>query len=444
MSRQRRPGIAGVCAVLAALLPASADANPPDLYGYGARGAALAGAMTAAVDDSTANFYNPAALTRSGFLQIDIGYMVSSTSLRLNDADVGVDEGSGGQIGVVVPGDIGPVRVAFGLGIFLPQDRLSRVRALPQHQPRFVAYDNRPQRIFITTNVAVSPLPWLHLGAGVTFLTETRGKLVLDGLLFLGDAERSTLHGELDVRFETIRYPSAGILFTPSDSWSIGLTFRDEVAVELSLGASVDGAVVVGNQPFPGQLIIDSFNTNLFTPRQLWLGGTYRPISELLLSLDIGWLQWSRFPAPTARTLIDIEVEGLDLAQYIPPTTEVVEPDFHDIVSVRFGLEGSIELGRHAVLDLRGGYAYEPTPAPDQPEGTNFVDSDKHTIGYGVGITFRDWNPWVTAPVSVDLAGQIILLSEREYRKSDPTDIVGDYSADGELYTFTGTVRWRF
>jgi long-chain fatty acid transport protein len=425
--------------------PLLAGANPPDIYGLGARSIALGGAMTAAVDDSSANFYNPAALTRSGFLQLDLGYIHTDTQLRLNDQDVGVDEGSGTQLGVVVPGEIGSVRLAFGLGLFLHNDRISRVRALPQHQPRFVYYDNRPQRIFINTNIAIRPLPWLHIGGGVTFMTETRGTLSLQGLVFLPpNTDASPLATTIDVRFETIRYPSAGILITPSDRWSVGLTWREEVKVELDLGARVEGGVVVGTAQLPGEFEINSFNTNLFTPRQIWLGGTFRPIANLLLTADVGWLDWSRFPAPVSAVTTELAIESFPTDGLVPPPTEVVNPGFDDIFSVRTGIEGSIQLGRKVRLDLRAGYAYEPTPAPEQPGATSYVDSDKHTIGYGIGLTISDWSPSVAAPVSIDLAGQTVLLSERAYNKADPADLVGDFTSDGELFTFAGTVRWRF
>ena len=423
----------------------TASANPPDIYGFGARSIGMAGAMTGAVNDTTANFYNPAALTRNRFLQIDTGYLFTHTALHFNQQDAGVDEGNGTQLGVIVPGQVGPVGLAFGLSIFLPDARLSRLRALPQHRPRFVVYDNRPQRVFINTNLAIQPLPWLHIGGGVAFLTETRGTLQLEGVLFSPGKERSVLTAGLDVHFRTIRYPSAGLLFTPNEQWTIGLTYREEVRVELDIAATVEGIIRLNNVlDFPGSFTLSSFSPNLYTPRQLWLGTAWKPIDELLISLDVGWLNWATYTPPTSTIQIDLDVEGLDLENLIPPSDTALPADFHDIVALRAGVEGSISLGSQVVLDLRTGYAFEPTPAPNQPGRTNFVDSHKHTIAVGLGLTIRDWNPWVAAPITVDVAGQAILLEDRDYQKDDPTDLIGDYSAGGQLFTFASTVRWRF
>lgn len=432
-------------ALTALLICSQVALSPPDIYGFGARGMGMAGAMVGAVDDSSANFYNPAALTRRSELQLDIGYLVTSTSLKLNGKDVGVDEGSGFQLGVVVPGEFGPIGLAFGVGLFLPQDRISRVRALPQQQPRFVYYDNRPQRVYVTTNLAIRVLPWLHLGGGIAFLTETAGSLDLSGLVWIGDTERTTLNASIDVRFETVRYPTGAILFTPDDSWSVGVTYREQVAAQLDLGATVDGAIPLSEDNLaPGSFAISSFNTTLFTPRQLWVGGTYAPVDELLISMDVGWLNWSAYPTPTANLTTSIDIEGLDLAALLPPPQEVFAPNFHDIVSGRFALEGRFQLGSKVQLDARLGYAYEPTPAPDQPALTNYVDTDKHTIGTGISVTITAWSPHVAAPLSIDLGGQAILLAPRQYKKADPNDPIGDFEASGHLLTFNGTIRWCF
>jgi long-subunit fatty acid transport protein len=208
----------------------------------------------------------------------------------------------------------------------------------------------------------------------------------------------------------------------------------------------VDGAISVLGKQVAGAFELQSLNAALFTPRQLWLGGTYKPVDALLLSLDIGWLNWSAFPSPTATVSVGLDVPDVPFisADQIPPPTTVVQSKFSDIISVRFGLEGTVKFEPHVQLDLRAGYAYEPSPAPDQPGVTSYVDNNKHTVGYGIGLTFHDWNPWVEAPVSLDLAGQVIVMEERTYQKDDPTHVIGDFTSSGLLATFSATVRWRF
>ena len=66
------------------------------------------------------------------------------------------------------------VPFAFGFAFHLPDDRLSRVEALPQTAPRWELYDNRNQRLYLAANLALSPWPWLQIGGGVSFMSSTR------------------------------------------------------------------------------------------------------------------------------------------------------------------------------------------------------------------------------------------------------------------------------
>src|SRR5262249_14097587 len=146
-------------ALVLLLLPLWARANPMDAFGYGSRATAMGGAATAASFDSSANYYNPAGLVRGHDLGIDIGYRDAQPILRMNGRDVGVDASHGFLVGLVAPAAIGPFRFAFGASLWLPDQRLTRVRSLPFAQPRFVLYDNRPQRLYLATNLAIQILP---------------------------------------------------------------------------------------------------------------------------------------------------------------------------------------------------------------------------------------------------------------------------------------------
>ncbi|MGZ3442669.1 MAG: OmpP1/FadL family transporter, partial [Polyangia bacterium] len=72
MSRATR--VVLVALALFALGETAARANPMDVFGAGSRATAMGGAATAASEDSSANYYNPAGLVRGHDLRIDIGY----------------------------------------------------------------------------------------------------------------------------------------------------------------------------------------------------------------------------------------------------------------------------------------------------------------------------------------------------------------------------------
>lgn len=421
------------------------SANPMDVFGFGARGMAMGNAFTAVADDGSANYYNPAGLALADDLRIDIGYLRTFTNLRLNERDMEVDENNGLMASVNIPGDIGPIRLAFGLGLFLPDARISRVRALPQYQPRFVMLDNRTQRIFIAANLAIRPIPELTIGGGLSFVTHMSGGVAVDGTLF-PEPERALLRTAVDVDFKTVRAPAAGVTVTPLPWLRLGLVYRGEVKVQLDVEAGVVGEIkeLLGTKTLAGSFHVSSFNTNLFSPQQVFLGAAFWPAMGTTLSVDVGWLNWSAYPAPTAAIDIAFLLEDFDTEGLLPEPAKVEPPGFHDVVTVRFGAEHRVSLDEWADLACRAGYAYEPTPSPSQEGVTNFVDTDKHLFTAGLAFGFLKHPDGLERPIQLDVAGQYFYYPERVYTKSNPTDLIGDYRADGAVWSISATARFMF
>jgi long-chain fatty acid transport protein len=422
-----------------------AAANPLDAFGFGARSVALGGAVTASVDDFSANYYNPAALASLTDLRLELGYLYTDPTLTLNGGDLGVDAPRGFQGGLTVPGEVFGHRVAVSLGLYLPDQRITRVRALPQAQPRFELFDNRPQRIVITSGLALEVVDHLYVGGALTYLSNTRGVLDIQGQVHLTDKTRTRLFSKVDVDLAAIRYPSAGVLYAPDRGLRVGASFRDEFSLALDLDVDVSGQIVAGpkdNVVVPdGHFILHSSNHNLFSPRQFVLGAAWKA-DRWLVGADVAWLQWSRFPSPTAEVQIDL---ALDPFQFeVPAPDKPEKPRFHDIFVPRVGGEYRLIDGPHFGLTARAGYFYEPTPAPDQPGRTNYVDLDKHGASAGLGLAFADFGEVFPKPIHLDLAAQGIFMATRRYTKDDPADPVGDYTARGHIWGGAATLSFLF
>lgn len=426
-------------------LPASALANPLDELGFGAKAIALGGAATTFADDFSATYYNPAGLASSDALRLELGYAYNRPSLRLNDEDLGVDLTRGLQGGLVIPGRIFERRIAFGLGLFLPDERISRIRALPQGQPRFVLYDNRPQRLVISIAAGFEILEGLYVGAGMTFLSNTEGVLDIKGIVSASDVERTTLFSAVDVRLTAVRYVNAGILYQLGDNWRFGLSFRDEFSLELDLDVRVSGDVTLSAEDLvlveDGLFALKALNHNLFSPRQLILGVGYRG-DGWSVSFDLGWLQWSRFPPPTSTIEIELDLGALEFE--LPESDKPVDPNFSDIFVPRVGGEYQVFDSPYVDLVVRAGYFYQPSPAPAQSGLTNYVDSDRHGLCGGLGASFKVFESVLPRPIEIDLAGLFIVLEQRTYDKSDAADPVGDYVASGNYVGAAVTTRLKF
>jgi long-chain fatty acid transport protein len=117
---------------------------------------------------------------------------------------------------------------------------------------------------------------------------------------------------------------------------------------------------------------------------------------------------------------------------------------FHDTFSTRIGFEWLAAERRHTTWRLRGGYAYEPSPAPEQRGETNFVDNDKHTFSAGLGVQVRDVSKILLRPFDLDFYFAATWLPEREHSKLSPVDPVGDYVSRGYVLAGGMATKWRF
>ena len=137
MTRRIRASLGTAALATMAMLPHVAIANPFDYFGFGARAIGLGGAATALSDDFSANHYNPAGLTVRDGLELALGYFAAEPALRLNGLDTRVDPATGTQFGATLRGLALSRKLALSIGLHLPDARITRLRALPELQPRF-------------------------------------------------------------------------------------------------------------------------------------------------------------------------------------------------------------------------------------------------------------------------------------------------------------------
>lgn len=428
---------------LALSLPLSAAANPIDAFGFGARAVGLGGAATAVSTDTAANYYNPAGLAAAEHLRLDLGYTLVRPEMRIAGGDQRVDDNRGFQGGVAMPGTVLGRRIGFSLGLHLPDERVSRIRALPQRQPRWVLWDNRPQRVVISSSLAVQIIDRLYVGGGLTYLANTGGTLDITGDVGLFDVELTRLSSAVDVDLAAVRYLTVGALYV-GEGFRVGATWRQDFSLALDLDVRVNGAVLTapGVPVVPeGLFLLRSINDNLYSPQQVFIGAAVE-LGAVMLAVDLGWLDWSRFPTPTARLELALELAPLDFD--LPLPAEPVDPGFEDIIVPRVGVEWRALGGDWGGVTVRAGGFYEPSPAPDQPAETNYVDGDKLAGAVGLGLAFADPSGVFPHPVRLDVAGQLIRVLPRTYRKADPADPVGDYRAEGWASGVTTSLGFDF
>jgi long-chain fatty acid transport protein len=451
--------LCGAAAVLALAAPASA--NEPDAYGFGSRSSAMGGAVVADATDFSANYYNPAGLASAPGVEISIGYMYAWNHLRINDRDTGVAPVHGLVGGLVAPGELFGVPFAFGIAVHMPDDGLSRVKALRQEVPRWEIYDNRASTLFLATNLAVRPFPFLEIGGGLAFLAATRGRFEISGTADILAPYDSQLRHEVDADLTSIRYPQAGLRVLFGSYGTLGVAYRGETKLQLELEAHLQGVVDFAGIAVPLEYELETRTIDAFLPQQVVIGLSFQKIENLHIDVDLTFVNWGAYESSTARTRAHLEAQpppGTPLELPADPKpTQVIPPDFQDRFVPRIGVEylwpvaggmrhvaGRSRDRRLIEVPLRAGYVYEDSPVPPQTGFTNFVDATRHTFTIGTGLTLNAPIDELPGSIHLDIHGQLSVLPEITVEKTNPADFIGDYRAAGRMLSLGATMSAVF
>ncbi|MCG3172308.1 MAG: hypothetical protein GMKNLPBB_00456 [Myxococcota bacterium] len=386
-----------ILAAAATAAPFDAFASAFDEFGAGARASAMGGAITADVQDYTALYYNPAALPRSPN-HFGTGFLLSfdNVAIRLMKRDPRFDVpdfGAAQPVGVLPTGkllrprrdtediedtfgvmigathDFGIENFKLGVLAYIPLNRLS---LLDTHYP-----DEREQ--FMSNQLQFDLLGGrlqhhsIILGAGyrlmnmISFGLAVNAGLnsVLEGRAYIPDALRQrnqylTLKNDVTTSWAL----HAGLLFEVTDWLRFSGVFRDGSSFRIKGQTEVQ---VFGleeqnqrtGEPYPVIQPVDYVIQ--WQPRMVALGGAFNPASDVTITADITWQQWSEF---------------------VSHFNEKPDPQFSNTLVPRVGAEWFI-------LDwfaARLGFSYIPSPVPDQTGRTNYVDNPRTHVSLGAGF----------------------------------------------------------
>jgi long-chain fatty acid transport protein len=368
--------------------------------------------------------------------------------LKTNGNDNNVDPVKGLVGGIVAPGKVFGVPFAFGLGLHLPDDRISRVRAFRQETPRWEMYDNRNQRLYIAANLAVSPTPWLQLGGGMSFMSATDGHLDISGMANIFNVDQSTLRHQVDADLTSVRYPQLGARIALSDRAALAIAYRGEFKLKLDLTAYLHGDI---SQLTTAIYQLETHSVNNFLPQQLVVGGSWLLTDDLRAALDMTWVNWSAYVPPVAQLGVKLDIpppaggwpNGITPPQ-VPAPARIAALEIHDRVVPHLGLEWRALRTRKWEGHLRAGYEYDKSPIAPQTGVTNYIDRDRHAFSFGLGARVLAPLRELPGDVRLDAHVQLSELADGTTVKRDPADLVGDYTATGHIWNVGGTLTVGF
>jgi len=381
-----------------------AVANPVEIFGFGSRHAAHAGAGVASVDDMAATWMNPAGLA-AGRRMILVGGLGSVSNLTINDRRTSLGAPAGGLFGVTLPAPLGgPLagRIGLGVGMYVLPDTIARIAARFPDEPFYPYYQGRAERYVIVPGLGVRVTDRIAVGLAANFLAG------LGGGIEAGEGATRALEARVDETVPSVARLILGATWAVRDDLRLGLVARQRFEVPFQTLAQTE----VAGEPID----LDLSANGQFAPHQAVLGATWHPVGGAL-HLDVGYARWSTYPGPFVAVKSALPLVG-------PLAAELPSVPWRDTVAIRLG--GDVALGEH--LTARGGYGFETSPVPAaQPGTTNLLDGPKHTIGAGVGIAWTQGG----RPIVVELHAQAQLVGARTLRKTILGEGDGGGSFDG-------------
>ena len=383
----RRLKAAALAAVLAAVAGGEAAASGYLLREQSAvgQGTSFAGA-TARADDPSFLFFNPAALGwLPGYQAAVVGSYIRPEAEVESGAATRTAILGGSPIAGALGGDAGlnafvpavytsaqlSPEWAIGLAVTSPFGLVTKYDN--DFIGRYHALTSTLRTINVAPTVSYRPAPWISFGASlqvqhayarISNAIDFGAVGALSGLGPLGILP-GTRDGRGTVRGDDVAVGwTLGAVWEPADGTRVGLSFRSALFHELEGDASFQGA--------PGPIAASPAFRNtdarakLTTPEILSFGVAQRVGQRWTLLGDLSWTNWSRF-----REL------RVDYESGRAPT--VSEQNWRDTWSLALGAEYLVADG----FRVRGGVAYDQSPARDAYRTPRIPDSDRYWLSVG-------------------------------------------------------------
>jgi hypothetical protein len=370
--RQRAwPGLA----LLAITLARGASATPASISGPGPRTQALAGAGAALDVGYEAAFQNPAALAFAKQPSLSIGYGVTDAQLYLQRSGQAEQRFPTDQLrltllGFTLPLRIGEQHLVLGMASVSPGGFVARADLPLAEEPQFPLLVSRRQAIDFDLGLGIRPLRFVALGVGLRALSTLTGSAAVER-----SGSRTTTR--VDDALEPVLAPQAGINVFFGELGNLALVLRAPLRADFDVKlAAVDlGATQLPPLNLAGVAHYDPLSVHAEYAHHLG------PLTALL---GVAYRRYRDMPALLPRT-VDCPADRPDCLALAASS-----PSFDDTWDLHAAATYGFELTAASRAELRAGYAYLPTPLPEQRNRELLLDNTRQRFALGYGLTLSD------------------------------------------------------
>ncbi len=385
-----------VLATLASSAPAAA--TTATVLGIGPTTRSLAGAGATQALGYEAAFQNPAGLVLAPATSLSAGYSLTNTWLytqrgsqperRFDTKPLGATE-----LGFTLPFELLQRRFVLGFAGSSPGGSVAEADLPLAEAPQFPLLLSRQRAVDFDLGLGVRPLQFLAFGLGVRALSTLSGTAQVER----GPQMTST---RVSDTLAPVLAPIAGVSAFFGSRATLALVARAPLRADFDIRL---GAVDLGATQLP--------------PLNLTGVAHYDPLAiQAEYAQRLGQLEamfgavYQRFRA--APTLLPRTVScPTERADCLALTA--ASPQFHDTFDLHVAATFSLAVTRSANAKLRAGYAFVPSPIPEQAGSENLLDGARHHLGLGYGLTLGDPLP----PLGLDCALTFDQLVARTNRK---------------------------
>jgi long-chain fatty acid transport protein len=377
-----------------------------------ARAHGMGHAYIVRVDDASAVWYNPAALTRLEGSEIYASATWIHTTGEFTPLATGltIDQ---------VEGDFFPPNFyfanqfsdnwVFGLGVYTPFGL--RTEWPEGSLASFVSQKADLKVFYVTPSIAYRINPNFSIGGGFDFAWS---RVELERQANLAPLAPVIIANQVETDATEFGF-NLGVLIETNSNVDFAVTYKHKMDLDFEGDTTFTGVPPQLVSFFPeGEAFLD-----LPLPSQFMFGAstTYENFS---IEGDVILTFWDEF-----------DVRVLDFAQNTPVLRDVVlRRDFDNTWSFRLGVEYSLT----DQWAIRGGYVYDKTPVPDQAVDPILPDGSRNAITFGAGYSGEGW--------TFDVAYMLLLIEDRTSPLNNfvtpPGNLIaaGEYDSGANLLSF--------
>ncbi len=424
-------------ALIAAFAPSLARASAYQIYEQGAAVLGRAGAGTASVDDPSALFFDPAAITRLKGQQFMLGGNLISPVVSFAGTPAypgyGVTEEWKRQSfpipNVYYTYNSGK-KWAGGLGVCAPYGLGMEWKDPEQFTGRTIITKGDLRSINANATFAWAFDPRWSVAVGINEIWADVSLHSIETAPVPGGSggTANVANVELSTDYTPTTTWNAAILAVPNERWRFALSYRSFAVVKIDNGRAnfdqilyssgnpaVDGpfnaAVAAGLPP-------DQKATTTLNLPAIWSAGVaYSPRPEWTMEADFNVIEWSIFK--------DIPIHF----ETTPSADKTMIENYHDTFQIRLGAEHRLPKWTY-----RFGYYFDQGAAPPESVTPLLPESDRHAGALGVG--FPVGRLWLDA---YELA-IFPVRAKTEGKERDGFD--GEYKTLVNAFGLALTARW--